>query len=279
MLPCGVGIFSARYAYKTSIEHRHHVPGRDPSFRARFLACSGQLDAGRQRSRHDHRRSWRTLSNPHRFKPRPDWFDHWRVIGASGEIPVTTAFRLADLTMTTEVRLPSAGAYLGVMRVTPLLENMKGPDFTEYLKEEGLHTIIAARQSAGESEKPARELYARYAKIALRNGDGSGAHLTRPAGMKAELVPTTNPTSVHPGGSLTVQLLVDGAPVAGSEVSAVTEGAAVKGLTDRNGHVTLKIDREGAWLIRAVHMVRLTGSPAADWESYWVTLSFHTARH
>ena len=213
------------------------------------------------------------------FKPRPDWFDHWRVIGASGEIPVTTAFRLAELTMTTEVRLPSAGAYLGVMRVTPLLENMKGPEFTEYLKEEGLHTIIAARQSAGESEKPARELYARYAKIALRNGDGSGAHLTRPAGMKAELVPTTDPTSVHPGGSLTVQLLVDGAPVAGSEVSAVAEGAAVKGLTDRNGHVTLKIDREGAWLIRAVHMVRLTGSPAADWESYWVTLSFHTARH
>ena len=76
-----------------------------------------------------------------------------------------------------------------------------------------------------------------------------------------------------------MQLLAGGAPVASSEVTAVTEGAAVKGLTDRNGHVTLKIDRKGAWLIRAVHMVPLTGLPAADWESYWVTLSFHTARH
>jgi uncharacterized GH25 family protein len=213
------------------------------------------------------------------FKPRPDWFDHWRIVGTSGEVPVTTAFQLADLTMRTEVRLPSPGAYLGIMRVTPRIENMTGPDFTEYLKEEGLETIIAARRNAGDSDKPARELYARYAKIALRNGDGSGAHLTRPVGLKAELVPTTDPTAVHPGAALTVQLLADGAPVAGSEVTAATEGAAVKGQTDRNGHVTLKIDREGAWLIRAVHMVPLTGSPAADWESYWVTLSFHTARH
>jgi uncharacterized GH25 family protein len=213
------------------------------------------------------------------FKPRPDWFDHWRVIGASGEVPVTTAFQLIDLTMTTEVKLPAGGAYLGVMRVTPRIENMTGPEFTDYLKEEGLDQVIGARQSAGDSDKPARELYARYAKIALRNGEGSGVHLTRPVGLKAELVPTTDPTSVHPGGSLTVQLLADGAPIADSEVTAVTEGAAVKGQTDRNGHVTLKIDREGAWLIRAVHMVPLAGSPAADWESYWVTLSFHTARH
>jgi uncharacterized GH25 family protein len=212
------------------------------------------------------------------FKPRPDWFDHWRVIGASGDITVSTAFQLTDLTMTTEVRLPSAGAYLGVMRVTPRIENMKGLEFTDYLKEEGLDTIIAARQTAGDSDKPARELYARYAKIALRNGDGSGAHLTRPVGLKAEFVPTTDPTALHPGGSLTVQLLADGAPVAGSEVTAVTDGSSVKGQTDGNGRVTLKIDREGAWLIRTVHMVPLTGSPAADWESYWVTLSFHTAR-
>jgi hypothetical protein len=43
--------------------------------------------------------------------------------------------------------------------------------------------------------------------------------------------------------------------------------------------LTLKIDRDGARLIRAVHMVPLAGSAAADWESCWVTLSFHTARH
>ncbi len=153
------------------------------------------------------------------FKPRPGWFDQWRVIGAAGDIPVTTAFQGSELMMTTEVTLPSPGAYLGVMRVTPRIEDMKGPEFTDYLKEEGLERIIAARQAAGEADRPARELYARYAKIALRNGDGSGAHLTRPIGLKAEFVPTTDPTSVPPGGSLTVQLLTDGQPVGDAAVS------------------------------------------------------------
>jgi uncharacterized GH25 family protein len=97
--------------------------------------------------------------------------------------------------------------------------------------------------------------------------------------MKAEFVPATDPTAVHAGGSLTVQLLTDGKPVGNAEVSAVSDGTLVKGDTDADGRVTLKIDREGAWLIRTVHMVPLTGSPEVDWESYWVTLSFHTARH
>ena len=212
------------------------------------------------------------------FKPRPDWFDQWRVVGASGEIPVTTAFEWSPLMMTNEVRLPSPGAYLGVMRVTPRIENMVGKEFTDYLKEEGLERIIAARQAAGESEKPAKELYARYAKIAIRNGAGSGAHLTRPVGLKAEFVPASDPTALKPGESLTVQLLTDGKPVAGAAVDAVSDAGSVRGETDADGRVTLKIDREGAWLIRTVHMVALNGSPEADWESYWVTLSFHTAR-
>ena len=213
------------------------------------------------------------------FKPRPDWFDQWRVIGASGEIPVAPSFNWSELMMTTEVKLPSPGAYLGVMRVTPNIERMKGEEFTAYLKEEGLHRIIAARQAAGDADKPATELYARYAKIAVRNGAGSGTHLTRPVGVKAEFVPATDPTSLHPGSSLTVQLLADGKPVRGAAVGAVSEGTLVNGETDADGRVTLKIDREGAWLIRTVHMVPLTGSPDAEWESYWVTLSFHTARH
>jgi uncharacterized GH25 family protein len=213
------------------------------------------------------------------FKPRPDWFDQWRLIGASGDVPVTPSFDWSDSMMITEVKLPGPGAYLGVMRVTPNIERMKGDEFTAYLKEEGLHRIITARQVAGDADKPATELYARYAKIAVRTGAGSGAHLTRPAGVKAEFVPAADPTSLHPGGSLSLQFLVDGKPVSGAAVSAVAEGTSVTGETDADGRVTLKIDREGAWLIRTVHMVPLTGSPDVDWESYWVTLSFHTAAH
>jgi len=88
------------------------------------------------------------------FATHPEWFDQWRVIGASGDQPVTNAFQRSGLTMTTDVRLPAPGAYLGVMQVRPLLTEMKGPEFTDYLEEEGLHWVIAARAAAGEAETP-----------------------------------------------------------------------------------------------------------------------------
>lgn len=51
------------------------------------------------------------------------------------------------------------------------------------------------------------------------------------------------------------------------------------GRTNAMGHVTLPIDREGAWLVRTVHMVSGAdaGVPAVDWESYWATFAFRTA--
>jgi hypothetical protein len=140
---------------------------------------------------------------------------------------------------------------------------MKGPEFTDYLKEEGLDSVITARQAAGEADKPAKELYARYAKLAIRSGSGSAVHLTRPVGLKAEFVPMSDPTSIHPGGTLTVQLLTEAQPVSGAAVTAASEGTSVKGQTDAQGRVPLRIDREGGWLVKTVHMARLTWSARA----------------
>src|SRR5262245_15259462 len=64
------------------------------------------------------------------FKPRPAWFDQWRVIGATGDVPLTMAFQPSELMLSTAVALPAPGAYLGVMRVTALIEDMKGQEFT-----------------------------------------------------------------------------------------------------------------------------------------------------
>jgi hypothetical protein len=39
------------------------------------------------------------------------------------------------------------------------------------------------------------------------------------------------------------------------------------------------IDRDGAWLVRTVHMIAGAQAdvPGVEWDSYWVTLAFHTA--
>jgi uncharacterized GH25 family protein len=211
------------------------------------------------------------------FRNRENWLAEWRVIGASADVPVTKEFRRSDLVMATDVMLPSEGAYLGVAMVAAQTIEMKGQEFTDYLKEEGLENIIAARKTAGETDKTTKERYARYAKIAIRNGAGSGAHLTRPVGMRAEFVPSSDPTMVRAGGSLTVQLLANGTPVVGAAVSAVSGEKTVRAQTDPQGRATFTIDREGAWLVKTVHMVRLPDPTDAEWESYWVTLAFHTA--
>ena len=214
------------------------------------------------------------------FKTPTNWFDDWRVIGPSGPVQVPKAFERRDLAMAADVVLPGTGAFLAVMRVAPRMIDMKADEFNDYLKEEGLTDAIAERHSLGESGRPAKERYSRYAKLALRNGDGSGAHLTRRVGVKAELVPAADPTMLRSGDTFTLQLLVDGRPVPNNAVYAAVEGGAFPRQTDAAGRVTFTIDREGEWLVRTVYMKRLpkTFPPGPDWESYWVTLAFRVGR-
>ncbi len=214
------------------------------------------------------------------FKTPSNWFDDWRIIGANGDVRPTRTFERRDLAMAADVTLPGTGAFLAVMRVTPRVIDMKADEFNDYLKEEGLDEALSERMGLREADRPAKERYSRYAKLALRNGDGSAAHLTRPVGVKAELVPAADPTSLHAGDMLTLQLLVDGRPAPGANVYAAVDGGAFPRQTDASGRVTFTIDREGEWLIRTVHMKRLPKAfpPGPDWESYWVTLAFRVGR-
>ena len=198
------------------------------------------------------------------FRSRHNWLAEWRLVGATGDVPVSKDFRRTNLVMVSDVTLLAAGAYLGVAMVSAQTIEMKGPEFTDYLKEEGLENIIAARKTAGESDKTTKERYARYAKIALRNGAGPGLHLSRAAGLRAEFVPATDPTMIRAGGMLTVQLLADGKPVSGAAVSAVSGEQPVRAQTDKDGRATFTIDRAGAWLIKTVHMVRLPQPAEAE---------------
>lgn len=208
------------------------------------------------------------------FRYRDNWLADWALVGERSRTPLSKDWRREAMVVATDVTLPSTGAFMGVAMVSAQTIEMKGDEFTDYLKEEGLDSVIAARQAAGEAAKTTTERYARYAKIALRNGAGSGVHLTRPAGMKAEFVPAVDPTTIRAGSPLTVQLLTDGKPVSGASVTAVHEGMPQKARTDANGRATFTIDREGAWLVKTVHMVRQPAGQETEWESFWVTLAF-----
>jgi hypothetical protein len=199
------------------------------------------------------------------------------LIGAEGDLPAIE-FRPRLLEMQADVDVPSPGAYLGVARVNAQLTEMTGEAFTRYLAEERLHGVIAYRDMVGESGLVATERFYRFAKVAVRNGAGPADHLTRAVGAGAEFVPEQDPTALRPGTPLTVQLLVAGKPAAHAPVSAVSETTVIDAHTDDEGRVTIAVDRAGAWLVRTVYMVRLAPGDDAEWESYWVTLAFHTTR-
>lgn len=145
--------------------------------------------------------------------------------------------------------------------------------FESYLREEGLEHIIDRRKASGSSSSPGREIYSRSAKAFLGNGsEREGFDV--PLGFRLEIIPETNPAAA---GDLRIRLAFEGRPVAGVRVSAMRRGdaaAAVTARSDSGGRVVLPLDREGVWLVKAVHMVEAPEGSGVDWESIWASLVF-----
>ncbi len=147
--------------------------------------------------------------------------------------------------------------------------------FETYLKEEGLETVAAARARQGKSAAAAKEVFSRCAKALIAVG-GPGSGHDRVFGQRLELVAEKNPYTLAGGGELPVRLLYEGKPLAGALVMALQRGRPDKiaARSDSKGRVTLKLDRPGFWLIKAVHMIPAPADVGADWESLWASLTF-----
>lgn len=144
-----------------------------------------------------------------------------------------------------------------------------GPKFDEYLGEEGLERIREMRRGSG----PVKEIYSRCAKSMLRVGDGSTGH-DRALGLELELIPEKDPYSLEPGEALPLRLLYRGEPLDGALVVAMASPEARVAARTSGGRVSLKLDRPGLWLVKAVHMVPAPEGSGAEWESLWASLTF-----
>jgi uncharacterized GH25 family protein len=155
---------------------------------------------------------------------------------------------------------------------------MNPEEFTEYLKEEGLTQIIEARAKAGESGKPARERYTKFAKSIFLSG-APDEGFKRVVGLPIEFVPERDPYRMKSGESLPVRVLLRGKPAPNLEVRTAWAGASESklqnlGRTDSNGRIQIPITSAGKWRLHAIHMERVSDPAVADWESLWATLTF-----
>ena len=126
---------------------------------------------------------------------------------------------------------------------------------------------------------PGRERYSKYARALLRNGAKSTPFFQQPSGLIIEIIPTADPYSLKPGDQLPVQVLFRSKPAAnlhmeaswahGSETKSVSAGR-----TDANGRLTVTLPEAGLWRLHTIKMERCADPAAADWESFWSSLTF-----
>jgi uncharacterized GH25 family protein len=155
---------------------------------------------------------------------------------------------------------------------------LEAAKFEKYLADEGLTGPLAERAKRGEGAKPGRELYSRSVKAILAvPGSDAAATVTKPLGITLEFVPEKDPYTIPVGGTLGLVLLRDGKPLGDVQFEAFPKSSPAtlqRGRTDKMGRFEVKLGAQGPWLVKAVHMTRVEGSPNADWESVWTSLAF-----
>jgi uncharacterized GH25 family protein len=204
----------------------------------------------------------------------PDRIERFAAVGASGETPVAGPPGGEPAGF---VALGTPGLHLLVYDSNHASTELEGEKFEQYLREEGLEAISTLRAQRGQTGAPAKEVYSRCAKSLVAVGSGAGPGYDRTLGLPLELVPEANPYMLKEGGELPVRLDYGGKPLAGALVMALQKDRPEPRLSarsDAQGRVSLRLDRPGVWLVKAVHMVPAGKETGADWESFWASLTF-----
>ncbi|MDR2460354.1 MAG: DUF4198 domain-containing protein [Deltaproteobacteria bacterium] len=159
------------------------------------------------------------------------------ILGAQGEINTKLAGG-ANYEYVTDTPL-GAGGYLGFIEYKPFI--------------------------MGHGEGP-KNRYFMTGKHVINIGSGSDEIITKPQGKSAlEIVPLANPKGLKVGGSLPVQVLFEGKPLARAEVFGDFRGFNPPGSwglakafyckTDKDGKIDFLPLRSGLWILKVRHPI------------------------
>lgn len=192
----------------------------------------------------------------------------------------TAAWSVAGDTSTFLLHTAAAGTYVIGVSTRPNVIGMSGTQFASYLEEDGIPDELARRRREGTLADSAHERYSKHVKALLQVGATTDSGYATVLGYPAEIVPLANPYALHPGATLRVRLLVDGAPAANQYVQfggRTLAGARVaqRGTrSDASGVARIPLAGRGPRYVKFISMVRTTGDSAATHESRWATLTF-----
>jgi uncharacterized GH25 family protein len=203
----------------------------------------------------------------------PPLIDRFVLRGTSGESPVIGS---PGRDPAGYARIADGGLHWIGYQSNAYPVTLEAQKFEDYLRDEGLERIVAARAKSGQSVAQGRERFYRCAK-ALLDTEGTSSGFDSPLGFTLELVPHRNPYAMKAGGELPLSLLFRGKPAANVLVVAMNRDdpeRAVRARTDATGKVKLRLPRAGFWLIKAVQMESAPAGSGVDWESWWASITF-----
>ena len=201
-----------------------------------------------------------------------------QAMSKTGSTPIT-GLRKSGKEVLGEAAVPGSGDVILSARTVPNFIQMEPTKFEAYLKEEGLDHALRWRSEHGQSKLPGKERYSKYVKALMFSGEPS-SFFDHVVGFVIEIIAESNPSLLKPGEKLPIRVQFRGKPVVGLAVeSAVAPlvGQAkvtVVGKTDKGGRVSVPITHRGRWRIHTMVMERCAEQAAADWESFWATLTF-----
>ncbi len=202
------------------------------------------------------------------------------VLGPAGRVTFdTTVVSARNDSTFFALRTGAAGTYVIGVSTRPNIIGMTGEQFHEYLMEEGLGHVIAARQQAGTAPDSVRERYAKHVKAIVQVGDARSESFGTALGYPAELVPLDNPYDWKRGGTLRFRAVANGAPVPGLTVISGGRTATSARLPRRelrtapDGVVAIQPTGAGVWYLTFIHIGPVT-APDHSYESEWATITF-----
>ena len=178
-----------------------------------------------------------------------------------------------------KVHVPAGeGTIILSVQTLPNFIQLAPEKFVAYLKEEGLSQVIDWRSQHGETAKPGRERYSKFAKSLMVAGtpDDFFAHVL---GFPIEIIPEANPYLLHAGSQLPVRVMFRGKPASGLQLETAWSGdgkskTTILGRTDAEGRIRVPLTAAGKWRLHSLLMERCAEPAAADWESFWASLTF-----
>ena len=177
------------------------------------------------------------------------------------------------------VKFTTEGTHLLSMASKNSFIALEADKFNDYLEEDGIENIYELRKKNGQLNKASKEFYSRCAKSIVQVGNKTDDSYKKNTGMPLEIIALKNPYLLKVGQEMQVKVLYKNQPLANKMILAwhktdTQKTTHQKLRTDKNGVLSLILDKNGYWMISTVHMISLKNNPEADYQSYWGNLTF-----